>query len=73
MALLRWDDTPRYVAGFRIGSENENGEHVRDASGWPYSVYRMACEPGVSDVVICHGIQHEADARAICDRLQCLA
>ena len=24
---------------FKIGSENENGEHQRGDTGWPYSIY----------------------------------
>lgn len=72
-SFLRWDDTPRYEPGFRIGSEGENGEHQRSIDGWPYSIYRQAAEIGVYDYVICHGIQNMGDARQILDRLQCLA
>jgi len=73
MSLLRWDDTPRFEPGFYIGSEGENGEHLRDESGWPYSIYRRAGEIGVIDVVICNGIQCLEDARQIKDRIECLS
>lgn len=73
MSLLRWNDTDRYLPTLYIGSEGENGEHIQDVSGWPYSVYRKAAAIGVSDVVICHGIQNFDDAVQIADRLQCLA
>lgn len=52
----------RYKPGFKIGSEDENGEHQRDVAGWPYSIYREANEIGVTDMVLCHGIQHIDDA-----------
>lgn len=73
MTLLRWDDSSRYEPGFRIGSTDEDGAHKRNVAGWPYSIYRQAAEPGVSDVVICHGIQCLGDAEQIKDRLDCLA
>ncbi len=72
-SLLRFDDTPRYEPGFLIGSEGENGEHLSNLDGWPYSIYRKGAEIGVGDMVICHGIQVLGDARQILDRLQCLA
>jgi hypothetical protein len=73
MSMLRWDDTPRYEPGFKIGSQDENGEHLRGSSGWPYSVYRKADEIGVGDIVICYGIQCYTDAVEICARLDCLS
>lgn len=72
-SLLRWNDTNRYEPTLFIGSENDDGHHLRDTNGWPYSVYRRATQIGVSDVVICHGIQNLDDAKQILDRLQCLA
>lgn len=73
MSMLRWDDTPRYEQGFKVGSEGDDGSHMRSTDGWPYSVYRMAAEAGATDVVICHGIQSLKDAREICERLQGLS
>ena len=73
MSDLRFPDSPRYLDGFHIGSEKDNGEHLRDKSGWPYSIYRRAAQIGVSDIVICHGIQDYNDAEQILDRLDCLA
>ena len=65
--VLSWDlrTDGRYFAGLHLGSTDENGRHLRDASGWPFSIYVKAREIGVGDMVLCHGIQHEADARAI--------
>lgn len=70
---LRFPETERYEDGFYIGSMGENGEHMRDCSGWPYSIYRKAAQDGVTDMVICHGIQNYDDAVQIAERLQCLA
>lgn len=72
-SLLRWNDTDRYESTLFIGSETETGGHLRDLSGWPYSVYRQAAQVGVEDIVICHGIQNRGDAEQILERLQCLA
>jgi hypothetical protein len=52
----------RFSPGFHLGSEGENGEHLRDISGWPYSIYRRDDRIGGCDFVICHGIQHREDA-----------
>lgn len=74
MTVLRWDDCETYEPGFHLGSEGEDGEHLRDPdAGWPYSIYRRACAIGQCDVVICHGIQCRDDAKEILDRLQCLS
>lgn len=55
-----------YEPGYFIGSEGENGEHLRSPNdGWPYSIYRMGRENGVSDSVLCHGIQHLDDAKQL--------
>lgn len=71
---LRWDDTPRYEPGFKVGSCGEKGEHLRTHDGWPYSIYRMAAvSDGTSDMVLCHGIQNYEDAVEICAQLQALA
>jgi hypothetical protein len=72
-SMLQWDDTESYEFGFRVGSQEANGEHMRGTDGWPYSVYREARQVGVSDIVICHGIQNRNDAEEIINRLQCLA
>jgi hypothetical protein len=72
MSEFRWA-TKDYSDRFFVGSEGENGEHRRQADGWPYSVYRMAEAIGRTDVVVCHGIQSLDDAKEICDRLQGLA
>jgi hypothetical protein len=74
MSALRWDDCENYLPGFYIGSEGEDGQHLRDPKeGWPYSIYRHNIAIGGCDVVICHGIQCEGDAAQILDRLQALS
>lgn len=72
MSAFRWNSAD-YSDRFFVGSEDEEGHHLRQASGWPYSVYRMAEAIGRTDTVICHGIQSLDDANEICDRLQGLA
>jgi hypothetical protein len=72
-SFLRWDDTPSYLPGFKLGSTGDDGEHLQDTTGWPYSIYRHAIEIGVSDIVICHGIQNLGDAKQILNRLDCLS
>jgi hypothetical protein len=63
-ALLSWPDGgTRYAPEFMIGSEADDGSHMRDTSGWPYSIYREGIKPGVGDMVLCHGIQDIADAQ----------
>lgn len=55
---------------FKIGSENEDSEHIRGTDGWPYSIYIEANGAGGSDAVLCHGIQSISDARhllALCN------
>ena len=71
--MLYWNPTDRYEPTLFVGSQGEHGEHIQDASGWPYSVYRKAAQIGVSDCVICHGIQCFDDALEIACRLQGLA
>ena len=68
-AMTNWGKSDRYEDGWFIGSEGENGEHLQDASGWPFSVYRKAAQIGVSDAVLCHGIQMFDDALAIANAL----
>ena len=64
--LLEWDhDDSEYAPGWLVGSEGESGEHIRDESGWPYSVYRKTDTIGRSDYVLCHGIQNKGDAYTI--------
>ena len=58
-------NTPRFEPGFRIGSEGENGEHIRQTTGWPYSIYRQDDNIGGCDVVLCHGIQNLDDAEQL--------
>lgn len=50
---------------FKIGSEDENGAHIRGTEGWPYSIYIETDEIGRSDAVLCHGIQDLADAKQL--------
>ena len=59
--VLSWSKAP----DFCVGSENEDGSHRRDQSGWPFSVYRSAASIGGTDIVLCHGIQHQVDAATI--------
>lgn len=72
-SFLRWDDNERYEQGFYIGSSGENGEHFQHVKGWPYSIYRKAAQPGVSDIVICNGIQCFEDAFEIAQQIMGLA
>jgi hypothetical protein len=67
-AISNWGATDRYSA-FKIGSVDEAGEHVRNADGWPFSVYRQGLDLGVGDNVIADGIQNFEDARVIRDLL----
>lgn len=69
MNMLKWKNGSRYHDGWFIGSEGENGEHIQDASGWPFSIYKKAAEIGVGDMVLCHGIQSHDDAVALCEML----
>jgi len=55
----------RYQAGFFIGSQEEDGAHRPDTKGWPYSIYKAAHDTGVTDTVLCHGIQNLDDARQL--------
>lgn len=73
MSLLHWNSTDRYEPKLYVGSEGGNGEHIQDVSGWPYSVYRKAAQIGVTDCVICHGIQCFDDAVEIACKIQKLA
>ena len=60
----------RFERGFRLGSEADDGTHLRDASGWPYSIYLQDDNVGGCDAVLCHGIQNLSDAEhmlAICN------
>lgn len=69
-ALLNWQgDNVRYATLWCVGSEGDNGEHIRYAGGWPYSVFRMGLQPGVTDHVLCHGIQDLDDVVKLCDML----
>jgi hypothetical protein len=68
-ALLNWGRraNDRYEPDFQIGSEDDDGSHLRDAdAGWPYSIYLKAAQIGVSDICLATGIQHRADADALC-------
>jgi hypothetical protein len=69
-AILAWpNEEGRYYAGFFIGSEGENGEHLREINGWPFSIYKKGREPGVTDACLCTGIQSFTDADALCAML----
>ncbi len=60
----------RFERGFRLGSEGEDGTHLRDTSGWPYSIYLQDDSVGGADAVLCHGIQNLRDAEhllAVCN------
>lgn len=72
-ALLNWQgDNVRHATLWCVGSEGENGEHIPHADGgWPYSVFRMGLQPGVSDYVLCHGMQDLDDAEKLCAMLNC--
>lgn len=52
-------------AKLEIGSENENGEHIRGQLGWPYSIYLPRNDIGDCDRVLCHGIQSLKDAQKL--------
>ncbi len=56
---------PTYAPGFRIGSQDEDGAHRADVSGWPYSIYRLSQTIGSCDAVLCDGIQNIDDARQL--------
>lgn len=62
--LLEWDrkETDQFEPGWFIGSDGDQGEHLRDQGGWPFSVYRKAKALGATDMVLCHGIQDLRDA-----------
>lgn len=67
VAMVQWGPTDRYWNGYEIGSEDEDGSHMRSIEGWPYSIYRKARLSGVTDMVLCHGIQNMDDAIALGD------
>lgn len=50
---------------FKLGSQGENGEHMRGTSGWPFSIYIEANEIGQGDKVLCDGIQNMDDAERL--------
>jgi hypothetical protein len=68
--ILSWPNkSEQFEPGWFIGSEGDNGEHIRDTSGWPYSVYRKTRAIGGCDVVLAHGIQSLSDAEGLRDML----
>lgn len=68
--MLTWPhDGKRYDAGYFIGSQREDGSHSRSTSHWPFSIYRRANEIGVTDVVLCDGIQSHSDAKNLAEML----
>jgi hypothetical protein len=68
--VLDWDEhSERYARGWFVGSAEEDGLHRRDAEGWPYSIYKRGCQPGVGDAILCYGLQDLADAEALCSLL----
>ncbi len=57
---------PRFLEGYFVGSEGDNGQHLRDsAAGWPYSIYRADNNIGGCDAVLCRGIQDIRDAAVL--------
>lgn len=69
MNMMRWNTTDRYEAGWFVGGTLEDGSHTRDANQWPHSIYKRANQPGVTDAVLCHGIQDLKDANGLCQLL----
>ena len=71
LAVLNWSHGDQFEAGYFIGSEGDDGWHLRDpAAGWPWSIYRKTRQVGGTDVVLCGGIQSYTDAellRAMCN------
>jgi hypothetical protein len=68
--LTQWDHLDVYYApGYLVGSEDEDGTHRQDETGWPYSIYRKAGAVGYSDHVLCHGIQNLGDAYTLAQML----
>ncbi len=66
MAMLNNDECSAfYCPGWHVGSSGDNGEHLRDLSGWPYSVYRKAGAIGLTDNVLAYGIQDINDAHIL--------
>jgi hypothetical protein len=65
--LLGWDRrvSENFAPGWFIGSDGDNGEHLQEPTGWPYSVYRKNTDVGGVDIVLCHGIQDRRDAEAL--------
>lgn len=55
----------RFEHGFFIGSEGDDGEHIRGTDGWPFSIYRKGKVSSGEDVVLCHGIQCLDDAEQL--------
>jgi hypothetical protein len=53
------------LLGRPASSKADDGRHLRGTSGWPYSIYRRATDIGVTDAVLCCGIQNLADAKAL--------
>jgi hypothetical protein len=71
VAMIQWGPTDRYWNGYEIGSEDEDGSHMRSIEGWPYSIYRKGRLSGVGDMVLCRGIQNMDDALALRGMLNC--
>ena len=57
--------TEKVEPGFFLGSEDDNGAHIRGESGWPYSIYKQDNRVGGCDAVLCHGIQSLDDAKQL--------
>lgn len=74
LAVLNWTASDSFEPGLFIGSEGDDGEHLREpAAGWPWSIYRKTRAVGGTDVVLCQGIQSYADAEillALCNGYQ---
>lgn len=69
VAMIQWGPADWYWNGYEIGSEDEDGSHMRSIEGWPYSIYRKSRQSGVGDMVLCHGLQNMEDATALCEML----
>ena len=68
--LLTWDESDEFHApGWFVGSEDEDGTHRRDETGWPYSIYRMNTATGGTDAVLCHGFQSIQEAYIMAETL----
>lgn len=72
---MQWKPNERYANGWFVGGQLKCGSHTREVASehgghnWPFSIYRKAIQPGVTDCCLCEGIQSLADANALCTLL----